>query len=290
MKKNLLELFSGTGSVGKVAKDNYNVISLDRDMNADIKEDIMTWDYKKYPKDYFYIITASPVCLWWSRLRNCWIGRKCKTIHPTEIITKDHIMEDINKYGKPMVDKIFEIINYFNPAYWWIENPTSGKMKNYISEKYPEYDNYYDVDYCKYSNWGYKKKTRFWTNIKDFNPKICKNDCENMVLVNIQKLHKKRLGCHKTVLDNGKIIRVNTKELIEKYRDFDNIQLQHKVVLGNGYEMINGVKTVCNTKELRNKYKNKKDKGISFNSKTTLEQRYRIPELLIKDLLEKCII
>ena len=56
MKKNLLELFSGTGSVGKVAKDNYNVISLDRDMEADIKEDIMTWDYKKYPKDYFYII------------------------------------------------------------------------------------------------------------------------------------------------------------------------------------------------------------------------------------------
>ena len=54
--------------------------------------------------------------------------------------------------------------------------------------------------------------------------------------------------------------------------------------------MINGVKTVCNTKELRNKYKNKKVKGISFNSKTTLEQRYRIPELLIKDLLEKCII
>jgi hypothetical protein len=252
MKKNLLELFSGTGSVGKVAKDNYNVISLDRDMEADIKEDIMTWNYKNYPKDYFYIITASPVCLWWSRLRNCWIGRKCKTIHPTEIITKDHIMEDINKYGKPMVDKIFEIINYFNPAYWWIENPTSGKMKNYISEKYPEYDNYYDVDYCKYSNWGYKKKTRFWTNIKDFNPKICKNNCENMVIV--------------------------------------NNQLQHKIVLGNGYEMINGVKTVCNTKELRNKYKNKKDKGISFNSKTTLEQRYRIPELLIKDLLEKCII
>ena len=162
MKKNLLELFSGTGSVGKVAKDNYNVISLDRDMEADIKEDIMTWDYKKYPKDYFYIITASPVCLWWSRLRNCWIGRKCKTIHPTEIITKDHIMEDINKYGKPMVDKIFEIINYFNPAYWWIENPSTGKMKHYIASNYPEYNTFYDVDYCKYSDYGYNKKTRLY--------------------------------------------------------------------------------------------------------------------------------
>jgi hypothetical protein len=41
----LLELFSGTGSVGKVAKDfGFEVVSLDRDMNADIKTDIMDWD------------------------------------------------------------------------------------------------------------------------------------------------------------------------------------------------------------------------------------------------------
>ena len=41
----LLELFSGTGSVGNVASElNYDVISLDRDMDADIKTDIMDWD------------------------------------------------------------------------------------------------------------------------------------------------------------------------------------------------------------------------------------------------------
>ena len=41
----LLELFSGTGSVGNVAKDlGYDVISLDRDMEANIKCDIM--DFK----------------------------------------------------------------------------------------------------------------------------------------------------------------------------------------------------------------------------------------------------
>ena len=43
----LLELFSGTGSVGKVFKENgWTVVSLDRDMDADIKTDIMDWDYK----------------------------------------------------------------------------------------------------------------------------------------------------------------------------------------------------------------------------------------------------
>ena len=50
----LLELFAGTGSVGKVAKTlGYDVISLDRDMDADIKSCIMDFDYKIYPVGYF---------------------------------------------------------------------------------------------------------------------------------------------------------------------------------------------------------------------------------------------
>ncbi len=250
MKKNLLDLFSGTHSVGNVAKDEYNVVSLDRDLKADIMEDIMTWNYKIYPKNHFYIITASPVCLYWSKLRNCWIGRKCRAIHPTETITKDHILNDIKKYGEPMVDKIFEIIEYFEPKYYWIENPYTGKMKEYIEKKYKKYNIYYDVDYCKYSEWGYKKKTRFWTNIKDFKPKICKNDCNNIII------------------ENGK--------------------KQHKLVLGNGYEIINGIKTLVNTKEKRDKLRESKKIRKKLIMSVKLE-RYRIPELLIKELLEKCI-
>ena len=68
----VLELFSGTGSIQKVCVERgWDVVSLDRDLKADIKEDIMTWDYKKdYKPGDFDIITASPVCLWWSKLRN----------------------------------------------------------------------------------------------------------------------------------------------------------------------------------------------------------------------------
>ena len=175
----LLELFSGTHSIGKVAKKKFNmdVVSLDKDLGPECPfgsnyksdkhyiEDIFTWDYKQYPVGYFDIITASPVCLWWSVLRNSHIGRGT---------TKEQIEKDIEQYGKPMIDKVFEILEYFEPNFWWIENPQTGRLKHYIAEKYPEYNSYYDVDYCQYSDWGYKKRTRFWTNIIDFEPKLCK--------------------------------------------------------------------------------------------------------------------
>ena len=189
----LLELFSGTHSIGVVAKkNNIDVVSLDRDLDAKsklydyesshhIKEDIMTWDYTEFNEGDFDIITASPVCLFWSVLRASWIGRKSPAINPNgKIVTMEDLERDIELYGKPMVDKCFEIIEYFKPKYWWIENPKTGKMKRYIESDYPEYNNFYDVDYCKYSDWGYRKPTRIWTNIEGFIPKTCKNDCDNM--------------------------------------------------------------------------------------------------------------
>ena len=45
----VLELFSGTGSVGDVCRRlGHEVVSLDRDLHADIECDIMDWDYKTY--------------------------------------------------------------------------------------------------------------------------------------------------------------------------------------------------------------------------------------------------
>ena len=233
----LLELFSGTHSIGKVAKKyNINVVSLDRDIGSKcplgsdyesskhFKEDIMTFDYKQFEPNEFDIITASPVCLWWSNLRNTWIGRKLKA-HGDKIITKEILEEDINNFGKPMVDKVYEIINYFNPKFYWIENPQTGKMKHYINEKYNT--PFFDVDYCKYSNFGYQKRTRFWYNgLENFIPKLCKKDCENIIPTPIedskkaqQKMHKYNMACPKLIQDeNGKIIdkSENLKRLITK--------------------------------------------------------------------------
>ncbi len=40
---------------------------------------------------------------------------------------------------------------------------------------------YTDVDYCRYSYWGYRKRTRIWTNT-DLQGKLClgKGKCPNM--------------------------------------------------------------------------------------------------------------
>jgi site-specific DNA-cytosine methylase len=209
----VLELFSGTGSVGKICKSKgYEVVSLDL-KGADINCDILNWDYKKYPIGHFDIIWASPPCDTFSALRRTWIGRKLKC-HKGEVCTSELLQKDIDEIGVPILRKTEEIIDYFKPKLWFIENPKTGRMKEYIDKPF------YDVDYCKYSDWGYKKPTRIWTNKVGFIPKICTNDCEHIE----NGKHKVNFGGSKTINDNGKIIKVKSKELREKYKDFENIQ------------------------------------------------------------------
>jgi site-specific DNA-cytosine methylase len=209
----LLELFSGTCSVGKEAKkEGWKIVSLDL-KGADINTDILNWDYTKYEIGYFDIIWASPPCNTFSQLRNTWIGRKLKA-HGGKVCTKELLQNDINTIGLPILRRTEEIIDYFKPKYYFIENPKTGKMKDYINRPY------YDVDYCKYSDWGYKKRTRIWTNLKGFEPKLCKKDCG---LIEYGK-HIVNFGGSKMIKDDGKLIKVKSKENRIKYKNYKNIQ------------------------------------------------------------------
>ena len=210
----VLELFSGTGSVGKICKERgWEVISLDL-KGADININILNWDYTVYPVGHFDIIWASPPCDTFSILRQTWIGRKLKC-HQGEVCTAELLQRDIDTIGLPILRKTEEIISYFNPTLYFIENPQTGKMKYYMTH-HP----HYDVDYCKYSNWGYKKRTRIWTNLKGFIPKICNKDCGQIQ----NGSHISNFGGSKTVMDGDKRIKVTTKEKHLKYKNFENIQ------------------------------------------------------------------
>ena len=107
------------------------------------------------------MIWASPPCNTFSKMRECRSGRHG--------YTRETLQSYIDNIGLPILRKTEEIIKYFQPRYYFIENPQSGKMQDYINDK-----PYYEVDYCKYYDWGYRKRTRLWTNLIGCIPKMCK--------------------------------------------------------------------------------------------------------------------
>jgi hypothetical protein len=184
----VLEIFAGTGSVKKVCDSlGWECVSVDitdKFHEVDYKVDILEWDYKQLAKD-FDIIWASPPCATFSRLTSSWYGRKMKSIN-MEIFTKEHEAKREKEIGLVLLNKAKEIINYFQPKYYFIENPQSGRMKNYMAE-YP----HYDIDYCMFSDFGYRKRTRIWTNVTGFEALLCNKKCGNM----IGNKHKHQIGC-----------------------------------------------------------------------------------------------
>ena len=169
----VLELFSGTRSVGKICDElGWESVSVDLLLPADHQCDIMDFDYKQYPKDYFGIVWASPMCTFYSNLQNCWLGRKKKD----GILVTKELIEEKRKESDKLILKTLEIIDYFNPKHYLIENPQTGTLKN---QDFMKKFNFYDVDYCKYGH-PIRKRTRIWTNLVGFDPRICKRDCDSL--------------------------------------------------------------------------------------------------------------
>ena len=154
----LLDLFSGTHSIGKVATNyNFEITSLGKDMEATIKTDILNWNYKTYPTKYFNVIWASPPCTEYSIAKT----------------TGTRNIEQANN----IVKRVLEIISYFEPTYYMIENPQTGLLKNQTFMLDIPFN---DLDYCKYGML-YRKRTRIWNNLINWKPRsLCKKDCGNI--------------------------------------------------------------------------------------------------------------
>ena len=140
-KPKALDLFSGTGSVSTVLKEfGYQVVSLDfsAQYGADLTVDILDWEYWRIPPRTYEIIVASPPCTEFS-------------------VAKTRGERKLDSALK-IVEKTLEIIQYFNPRFWWLENPRYGKLVR--MECMQEFF-YWDVDYCRFGR-DFQKPTRFY--------------------------------------------------------------------------------------------------------------------------------
>ena len=184
----VLDLFSGTQSVGKVCSElEYEYFSLDIKETSTYQVDILTWDYKTLNLS-FDIIWASPDCIPYSKLTHSWLGREKNG----EMVTKETLERDMKK-GDILIEKVYEIIEYFKPKYYFIENPFTGylKMRPIMENK-----KYYITEYCQ---WGfdYKKPTCIWTN-KVWTTKRCyKYTCPVMIETGKFTKHGKVCMTHK---------------------------------------------------------------------------------------------
>ena len=253
----VLELFSGTGSVGKCCKQlGWDVVSVDLLLPADHEVDIMDFDYKQYPKDEFDIVWASPPCTFYSTLQNCWLGIKKKD----GITLTKELLEEQRKESDKLILKTLEIIEYFKPELWFMENPQKGTLKD---REVVKDLNYYDVSYCMYSDWGYEKRTRIWTNKKEWDNLICDKSgaCGNMIEIPTDGAVRH---------DTGKPLKCETRKL------HNNILCKSETLRALRKHKINVSKEVHTIGEKKKKYT--QDNG------TNRLDRYRVPEDLIFSL------
>lgn len=141
-----LELFAGTQSFSKAAaRAGHETVTVDLLplFKPTIVANILTWDYKIYPPGHFDIVWASPPCTEYSKA-------KTQGVRNLELADR-------------LVRRAFEIIDYFQPTRWFLENVGTGLLIKRMDGIRPELQKYF-VDYCCYGK-SYRKRTVIWSNI-----------------------------------------------------------------------------------------------------------------------------
>ena len=192
---NVLELFAGSRSIGKVADLlEMNVLSVDKFIKKDIDlvcgvEDIteeQIRDLLGTPD----VIWASPVCNAWSKTGwfSYWDTKAYKAFGQF-VPKKDFAVESVE-----MVHKTIEIFSWFPNAVFFMENPEG------MLQKHPVLNTFYDlgihenlkrrkVTYCSYGSLV-RKPTHIWTNSPTWIPRPHCNegdDCHLRTPKNSQK-------------------------------------------------------------------------------------------------------
>ncbi len=131
---------------------DWEVVSIDilPKFQPTILADIATWDYTVLPPDHFDYIHCSPPCTEFSR---------ALTSRPRRLAD-----------GDVLVQRSLEILSYFKPRWWTLENPVGLLQTRPYMEDLLEFRCF--VCYCKYNEGAhrYRKQTAIWTNLP-WNPR-----------------------------------------------------------------------------------------------------------------------
>jgi hypothetical protein len=110
---------------------------------------VLEWNYTQYPPGHFDYAHFSPPCTEYSR---------AMTSRPRRLDDADLL-----------VNRVLEMLVYFRPRWWTIENPYTGLLKTRPIMQFlrPFLKR---CCYCIYSEgdetWCYRKETAIWTNIQ----------------------------------------------------------------------------------------------------------------------------
>ena len=155
----LLELFSGTGSIGQAFRENgWQVTSVDLEpkFNPTICCDVLELESEQiFGYGNVDLIWASPPCTHYSCART-----KAKT--PRDLEGSDLL-----------VQKVLDLADELN-CYYLMENPHSGLLK---TRPVVQGIRMRVLDYCRYGS-AYRKRTALWTN-STYEPQrpLCNKDC-----------------------------------------------------------------------------------------------------------------
>lgn len=147
-RKIILSLFDFTGIWSEPYKENgYEVIRVDIQHGVDI----LKWNYKSVPKSEVYGILAAVPCTDYAVSGARWFADKDKDGRTAK--------------SQILVQKTKEIIDYFEPVFWVIENPISRihKLNPWMGN--PEmYFHPYEYAGYGFDEDRYTKKTSLWGN------------------------------------------------------------------------------------------------------------------------------
>lgn len=139
--KHLLSLFDHSGGWSKPFREVAEVFQVDIKLGIDILE----WDYKAWGKDKNVVgVLAAPPCTHFTVSGNQYWNEKDKDGRTAEMIK--------------LVEKTIEIIEYFNPKFWALENPV-GRIEKCVP--YLKGKRCFSFNPCDFGD-AYTKKTVIW--------------------------------------------------------------------------------------------------------------------------------